>query len=1481
MANTGGGNVLNAVLVFGGDAKSAIKAINSLSKALTDVDKKVKKVDTKSLGERLSKSLDLARNSMNRFGKSMQQTFDGLRLVAQGVMSIGRALTFFVSIPLAAFLGGAFKGAMEFEDALVRVAKTTGLSSSATAKYEDSLSELTLRLREIARRAPTTHEELAAMAEQAGQLGVQGVTAISEFVEWMDIFSTSTNIAGDDVVVTMGKISNAFGWNLNESREQVIRLANVMNTLENNTAATAQEIADALYRFAPVAETLNMSAADAAALSAALISLGVSAESAGTRLSTMYVKLTQNADKFAEIAAGTEKYATKENVLAALGDDPVQVLYDLMVMLEETDGRAEKLAEEFELVGLRGGRALSPMAANTKQTADAIGLAREEWGKAASLLIEYNRALESSQNQMKILKNNVKDLAIEVGNTLLPVFNDIFQLLIPPIRAAIKWIAQLDKKWILLGLAVAAFLVVLGPVMFFVSQIVFGFFMLGLGIFKIVAAVGSLIMGIGSLLGAFASLGPAALVVIGIFVAIIGYLKKFTGVGDQIASFFKNLANSAKTWGENLTKNLAGGFVSGAVKFITKAIEWVANLIASFFESHSPPDVGPLAHIDKWGQALIDTYLGSMKNADFEILENVSSIMEGIFKNFEVSGIVGEDAQFTLLMQAREDLAELFAVFRKTGEFSDEILQQIVANLGSASDEVEKLIRLQFDLMRIEEELAAIEKKRRDVNRKFSSDATKAALDESMTVEERVESVRELMYGRDQELRSLYDQEQALEEQKDEAEDLLETHEAMIKAMQKQDDLQASLIKAMEKLADAAGGGDEGGFQLPNVDVPNLGEMIEEAIGELGNPLIEFEAKISSKSGIWEMVQDILLGNPVPDLPTGALLQFYGVSPEDEELFLTLKGVAEDIKGFWDRTQEKVQGVLETIRQIGVDLGLLTDEEHDIEITVNGKKPGTSIGEVLGAVFNLSPASILGDLDSSELTSTISEWWAGIDWPELNIDLAAGWEESKQNIITDAENFRAGIISGLQPATDFFTLLFGGDIEPGSDLEQRLQTQWNGIFAHGFTVEGILEGIRENALNPADLEDGILGWLEDRVFKGMQIANDVGELIWQAIFGDPNKTEYSQDAIDRVAQFTGGLITEGMTWDSFKDVLDEKTKGLAGKVINWFSGLFSREGTTNTLPGDRSFDWLNFLVGDMHDYSEDDILAAGFNASSIVESIRSLFDGSFAENKTAAQDSLNSWVADVLNIPVSVVSDQGVAGSISTVVSEHIGNFKTEFDSWKSDAIDHVFELFTNVLTIDPSVVLESNVVTSWKTALADLVENVKEYATEKFEAFISFFEGIGASVAEWIADGLYNGVDYVVSKVEGFINNIITSINNVLAKFTNFSIANIDLGSITSWLGGALGRNQEEDTEEAGSSSGGIFVKPVRSWLAERGKAEALIPLERLPALMDQMGYAGAGGDINIKIEVGSVRDDRDIEKIKKAIRDVLKNEVAQARRF
>ncbi len=1413
---------LNAVLIFGGDASKALAAVNSLNDTVNRLNTTVTNMGKK--GAAASRTAGQGWTQLTgifqRLQLGIKNVVDGFRLMTQGLMSAGRAFTFFVTIPLAMFLRQAAGGVTSFQDGLIRVSKTTG-------NVGKDLETVSRGLRDVALSAPTATNELLAMAEQAGMLGISKPDKIIEFVRWMEIMATSTNIAGDEVVSVMGKISAAFGWNINESVSQTIRLANVMNVLENQTAATAGEIADALFRFAPVANQLGIHAADAAALSAALISLGVSADSSGTRLGTMYIKMTQNADKFAELASNTEAYAEEQDVLNAINEDAVSVLMDLIDMMAAEDNRAKALAESFELVGIRGGRALGALASGEDTLRQALIDARMEWGEASSLIEEYNRQLESASSQMQILRNNVNDVALSFGTSLLPAVNNLIQLLIPGIRKLSAWFEKLDnttKLWIVAGLAVA---VALGPVMFMLSQVTFGVTMFLLGILKLISGMGALVTATGGVISALAAMNWWVIGLVGAVVAgMVILLKALQNAGIDIAGFFIQLGNTAVAWGENLAAQIANGFIAGAIRYIVAAIQWVANLIASFFEGHSPPKVGPLSHIGRWGKTLIDAYFEGMKKADFNILKDVSRTIGNIFKNLAATKLMGEKAQYKNLMQARQDLSKLLVIFRETGEISNSVLNDVVKNLGNAADEVKELIIAELELAKINERIAALEAEREQVQEDYAKQIEDIATGPGSPAE-RVKQIREAMRLRNDEIKRIAKEQREAEKQKTQAEERLELQKAMIEAMQEQDDIQAKMIETLKKLAGALGDVAAGGG-FPEIEpgagmkgIPDIDDILE----EIGTPIIELEARIKSKEGIWDAFLMGLRGEMIG----GDLQELFGVSDEDVPLLakayewgLKLHDIIEQIQTTWEK------------------------------------------------VTNLFSGDVFGAFDIEVPPQAVATWDA----------LTAVWESAKA-LWAEFQPLLASMAEIFTKNFEAIKNTVTGMLGPSFD---KLRDTWNRLTDDGKKLRPVFDKIKEGV----GVVLKAFGWLAKMWVKFnlvlafaviLGVVNAViavftafvDTLIWIAdkflefneIIADSSTTfmEKVKAAFIFVGQFIYAWVV-GFALriiQYFKNLFYELVGGSIipdglTAIYNWFVDIF------NSIL-EVIVTWIADMLGRFYEWRDGLVAQWEELKTSIITKVMEIKDSViayFTELLTTTAENITTWITERLTAWETFKKD-----------------LNTLWETLKSEILQIVIDMLEDMgIQID--------------TDTGTILQNLITWAGELTAYWLEWGESWISSLAKGIENKIQDVLDQIDSLVEqalDWLDPLLQAIKKIL-DFIKNPPKMPKLGG-----GGSSSSDDNKggggDSEHA---FGAIVTTPRTATIGEIPEAIVPIHRlpelmsEAYVRAMDEdveSGNAPGGGDLHIHIHEGAVRGEGDIDAIVEAIKNALNDDIGMMVRY
>ena len=246
--------------------------------------------------------------------------------------------------------------------------------------------------------------------------------------------SMATNLTAEGAAIDFARLSNIIGKPISEVEE----LGNVIVHLGNNMAAQETEIMEFAKRIAGVGTQMGMTEQDILALSAALPALGLRAEMGGTAITRIMVELN------AAVTEGTEKLGifaqtagmSAEEFAAAWRANPADTLLEFTAGIGRmSDEGADAFATiaDLDLSMIRTQDTALRLAGGTEIYARAQALANEETDRQAALQIEVDKRMRTTESQWKILKNNVREAALEIGGPLneslgrtLTLLNDIW-----------------------------------------------------------------------------------------------------------------------------------------------------------------------------------------------------------------------------------------------------------------------------------------------------------------------------------------------------------------------------------------------------------------------------------------------------------------------------------------------------------------------------------------------------------------------------------------------------------------------------------------------------------------------------------------------------------------------------------------------------------------------------------------------------------------------------------------------------------------------------------------------------------------------------------------------------------------------------------------------------------------------------------------------------------------------------------------------
>lgn len=470
-------------------------------------------------------------NTVKQFGKIVATSFK----VAGGAALAGSTIS--------------IKAAIDFESAFAGVQKT--IDETDTTSYED-LSE---GIRQMAKEMPAAATEIAGVAEIAGQLGISADDVL-KFTKTMINLGETTNLSGEEGASMIAKFFNITGTDM----EKVDAFGNVLVALGNNAATTESDIMHMASRIAGSGKQIGLTEPQILAIATSLSSVGIEAEAGGTAISQVMSQIdkdvalgTDTLETWAQTAGMSvsefsdkwkkDAYGTIQDVIKGMGD------------VKNDGGNLNVVLEELGITGIRTGDTMKRLSGATELMGRMTEIANDEWSNGTALIDEANKRYGTMEARIQIMKNKFYDVAITLGQTLMPYVEKFvdwlsgldYEAIANKVSTVVQKIIEFVKKVIEVVKQLAPVLIVIGAIFagIKIAQFIAGLITLGKTVFFVIKAFG--------LFGTLSALvgGPVVLIVglvaglIAVFVLLWnkceGFRNFFIGMWEGIKSFFAGI----------------------------------------------------------------------------------------------------------------------------------------------------------------------------------------------------------------------------------------------------------------------------------------------------------------------------------------------------------------------------------------------------------------------------------------------------------------------------------------------------------------------------------------------------------------------------------------------------------------------------------------------------------------------------------------------------------------------------------------------------------------------------------------------------------------------------------------------------------------------------------------------------------------------------------------------------------------------------
>ena len=344
-----------------------------------------------------------------------------------------------VGLVAAGGLAAATKAAIDWESAWAGVMKTTDGTASQMAALEGEL-------RELARTMPATHQEIAATAEAAGQLGVARED-VADFTKTMIQLGETTDLTADAAATAVAQIANVMGT----APDDIDRMGAALVALGNDGASTESQILSMAQRISGAGAQIGLSEPEILAISNAVASVGIEAEAGGSAVSTAFTKMAMavssggpKLEKFAEIAGtSTTEF---QRLFKETPAEAFAAFTQGLDRINKSGGDVFGTLKEVGLSDIRVSQAMLSMAGAGDLLTKSLTLGNKAWSENSALLKEFDQRAGTTASQMQVAWNNVKDAGIDMGAAVLPVLSEAaervsdltgaFQALPGPVKSA-------------------------------------------------------------------------------------------------------------------------------------------------------------------------------------------------------------------------------------------------------------------------------------------------------------------------------------------------------------------------------------------------------------------------------------------------------------------------------------------------------------------------------------------------------------------------------------------------------------------------------------------------------------------------------------------------------------------------------------------------------------------------------------------------------------------------------------------------------------------------------------------------------------------------------------------------------------------------------------------------------------------------------------------------------------------------------------
>ena len=566
-----------------------------------------------------------------------------LETVGNKMAGVGTTLTTRVTAPIVAIGTAAVKTTADFDAQMSKVQAISG----ATGTQFDALRE---KAREMGSKTKFSATEAGAAFEYMAMAGWKTEDMLDGIEGIMNLAAAS----GEDLATTSDIVTDAltaFGLTAKDSGH----FADVLAAASSNANTNVGMMGETFKYAAPIAGALGYTAEDTALAIGLMANSGIKSSQAGTSLRSIMTNLTGDI-KIAGAAIGevTVKTTNADGSMRSFND----IIMDCRTAFSGLT-ESEKANTAEALVGKNAMSGFLAIMNASEADVNKLSAAIDNCDGSAEQMAATMQ--DNLSGQITILKSALQELAIQIGDALMPTVRNI----VSKIQEFVEKLQQMDEGTRNTILKLAAFAAAIGPVLLVVGKLTSGVGAAMQSISKLGKGVLTLInqtkLGVGPIAKLTTAIGGISAPVVAVVAVIAVLVAAFVHLWNTNEEFRNNviaiwdgIKAKFEAFGQAITERLnALGFDFESFTEVLKAVwDGFCSLLAPVFEGAFKVISAVLGTVLDVLVGLFDVFAGLFSGNWEQTWNGVKEIFSGIWNG--IKGI------FSAVLEAWRGIADTF-----------------------------------------------------------------------------------------------------------------------------------------------------------------------------------------------------------------------------------------------------------------------------------------------------------------------------------------------------------------------------------------------------------------------------------------------------------------------------------------------------------------------------------------------------------------------------------------------------------------------------------------------------------------------------------------------------------------------------------------------------------------------------------------------------------------------------------------------------